>query len=154
MLNPTIMLNRVRYETPVRRGLNKRGLILSRWGGMGSHRYAVGFAGDQTHTWKGLKFLPKFTSTSANAAYGFWSHDTYGGEPSLSSDWELNTRWIQYSVFSPIFRFHDKGEAVGSCADTDTCAKVEIWVCYYFVKLKCCTGCDSNKECLWNQPLK
>ncbi len=46
-LNPTIMLNRIR-------GGKKGSLILSRFGGVGSHKYTVGFTGDQMHTWVGL----------------------------------------------------------------------------------------------------
>ena len=37
--------------------------ILSRFGGVGSQRYSVGFTGDQTHDWAGLRYLPYFTLT-------------------------------------------------------------------------------------------
>jgi hypothetical protein len=48
----------------------KRQIILSRFGGTGSHRYSVGFAGDQIHVWEGLQTLPGFTATSSNVGYG------------------------------------------------------------------------------------
>eukprot|EP00392_Amoebophrya_sp_AT5.2_P000689 g690.t1 len=132
-LNPTVMLNSVR--TLVRTGaaraphVEQRSAILSRFPGVGGHRYPVGFAGDQAHTWAGLKYLPYFTSTASNVAFGFWSHDIYGGTRvnKVSQDPELNTRWIQYGVLSPIFRMHEKGESTGPCADDDSCSRVLIW---------------------------
>lgn len=124
-LNPTAVLNKARYEARARRGEHERGLILSRWPGLGGHRYAVGFSGDQKHTWKGLKFLPLFTATAANVGFGFWSHDTYGG---AGPDSELKTRWIQLGAYMPVMRFHDKGEGTGACADDPSgCARILPW---------------------------
>ncbi len=42
-------------------GLNKRPFIYHRWGGLGSHRYPLGFSGDTYATWETLAFLPWFT---------------------------------------------------------------------------------------------
>ncbi|CAD7928428.1 unnamed protein product [Amoebophrya sp. A25] len=128
-LNPTVMLNAVRSQRIAIPTPGERGVILSRFPGIGGHRYPVGFAGDQAHTWTGLQYLPFFTSTASNVGFGYWSHDIYGGmrTAEYSHDWELNTRWIQYGVYSPIFRMHDKGESVGPCADTDSCSHVSIW---------------------------
>jgi alpha-glucosidase (family GH31 glycosyl hydrolase) len=84
---------------------NKRPFIFSRWGGLGNHRYPIGFSGDTIITWDSLAFQPYFTSTAANVGYGWWSHDIgghYGGSPSP----ELYARWVQYGVFSPILRLH------------------------------------------------
>ena len=48
--NPTLMLNKLRVTSPKRQSAiklkRKRGMVLSRWGGLGSHRYPVGFSGD------------------------------------------------------------------------------------------------------------
>jgi hypothetical protein len=126
-INPTIVLNMLRSSDPSRHGEDRRSMILSRWGGLGNHRYPVGFSGDQHHTWNALAFLPYFTSTSANVAFNYWSHDTVGGSGGLSKDYELSVRWVQTSAWSPVFRFHDKGEATGDCAMDDTCAKVVPW---------------------------
>lgn len=123
-LSPTAVLNRLRSEGPLRRGENLRPMILSRWGGLGSHRYPVGFSGDQEHTWEGLSFLPYFTSTAANVAFNYWSHDTTGGQ---HTDYELSVRWAQLSAWSPIFRFHDKGQGVGPCAIKGTCDQAVPW---------------------------
>eukprot|EP00928_Gymnodinium_smaydae_P030258 TRINITY_DN22546_c0_g3_i1.p1 TRINITY_DN22546_c0_g3~~TRINITY_DN22546_c0_g3_i1.p1 ORF type:complete len:903 (-),score=95.05 TRINITY_DN22546_c0_g3_i1:79-2787(-) len=126
-INPTIVLNRLRATDAQRHGENKRPMILSRWGGLGNHKYPVGFSGDQYHTWKGLEFLPYFTSTAANVAYGYWSHDTVGGDHDLADDYEFSVRWYQTSAWSPILRMHDKGAGTGGCATSTTCARVVPW---------------------------
>lgn len=90
----------------------ERPLLYHRWGGMGNHRYQIGFSGDAIISWKSLDFQPYFTSTASNVLYGYWSHDLgghmFGNVPDDQKkiDPELYTRWMQYGVFSPIFRTH------------------------------------------------
>lgn len=84
---------------------DKRPLILSRYAGLGSHRYPLGFSGDSHITWKSLDFQPYFTNNAANAGYTWWSHDI-GGHMRGYQDDELYLRWLQYGVFSPINRLH------------------------------------------------
>ncbi|WP_407341626.1 TIM-barrel domain-containing protein [Pengzhenrongella phosphoraccumulans] len=102
-LDPLWMLNRVHYLDSGREG--KRPLILSRYAGLGSHRYPVGFSGDTITTWASLDFQPYFTATAANVGYFWWSHDI-GGHLGGAKDIELTTRWFQLGVFSPINRLH------------------------------------------------
>lgn len=83
----------------------KRPLILSRFAGIGSQRYPLGFSGDTVQTWKSLDFQPYFTSTASNVAYSWWSHDI-GGHCRGYRDDELYLRWVQFGVFSPINRLH------------------------------------------------
>lgn len=83
----------------------KEPLILSRYCGLGSHRYPLGFSGDTYVTWKTLKYLPYFTATASNAGYSWWSHDI-GGHQGGSKDDELYVRFLQFGVFSPINRLH------------------------------------------------
>ena len=74
--NPTILLNHLRSTDNLRAGNALRGMILARWGGMGTHRYQVGFSGDvQELSWTDLAFQPYFSLTASNVGYGFWSHD-------------------------------------------------------------------------------
>lgn len=80
-------------------------LILSRYAGIGSHRYPLGFSGDTHITWDTLKYLPYFTATASNIGYTWWSHDIGGHMLGEKSD-ELYLRQIQYGVFSPINRLH------------------------------------------------
>ena len=83
----------------------KRPLILSRYSGLGSHRYPLGFSGDTFCTWKSLDFQPYFTNCAANAGYTWWSHDIGGHMRGVQDD-ELYLRWLQYGVFSPNNRLH------------------------------------------------
>jgi alpha-glucosidase (family GH31 glycosyl hydrolase) len=83
----------------------QRSFIFSRWGGLGNHRYPIGFSGDTIVAWESLAYQPYFTATAANVCYGWWSHDI-GGHMSGIEDPELYTRWVQFGVFSPILRLH------------------------------------------------
>lgn len=80
-------------------------MILSRYAGLGSHRYPLGFSGDTAINWKVLDFQPYFTSTASNAAYSWWSHDIGGHHMGYRDD-DLYIRWLQFGVFSPIMRLH------------------------------------------------
>ena len=80
-------------------------LILSRYCGVGAHRYPLGFSGDTHVTWNSLAYIPYFTSTATNVGYTWWSHDI-GGHKSGIKDDELYVRYVQFGVFSPINRLH------------------------------------------------
>ncbi len=101
--DPLWMLNHYLYTDNARHG--RYPLTLSRYAGLGSHRYPLGFSGDTVMTWESLDFQPYFTNCAANAGYGWWSHDIGGHTRGVWND-ELQVRWLQYGVFSPIFRLH------------------------------------------------
>ena len=103
IISPLWMLNHTHYLASMRNG--DRGLIFSRFSGYGSQRFPIGFSGDTYTAWESLEFQPYFTVTASNIGYGWWSHDI-GGHCGGDRDDELNTRWVQFGVFSPIFRFH------------------------------------------------
>jgi len=103
-LDPLFWLNHLHFFNRARDG-KTRPFIFSRWGGLGSQRYPIGFSGDTYVTWDTLQFQPYFTATAANVGYGWWSHDI-GGHMGGVEEPELFTRWVQYGVFSPIFRMH------------------------------------------------
>lgn len=90
-----------------------RPLILSRYCGIGSHRYPLGFTGDTHMTWKSLDYIPYFTAVATNAGYTWWSHDI-GGHMHGGKDDELYVRYLQFGVFSPINRLHGCGEMVAT----------------------------------------
>ena len=102
-LDPLWALNH--YHTLDMDRAGKRPLILSRYAGLGSHRYPLGFSGDTIVTWKSLAFQPYFTANAANAGYTWWSHDIGGHMHGIQDD-ELYLRWLQFGVFSPINRLH------------------------------------------------
>ena len=102
-LDPLWALNHFHYLDSARG--EKRPLILSRYAGLGSHRYPLGFSGDTIVSWKSLDFQPYFTNCAANAGYTWWSHDIGGHMRGVQDD-ELYLRWLQLGVFSPINRLH------------------------------------------------
>jgi alpha-glucosidase len=102
-VSPTWWLNYVHFTDQQREG--KRPLLFHRWGGLGNHRYQIGFSGDTVSVWDSLAFQPWFTATAANVGYAYWSHDIGGHMPG-AVDPELYTRWIQFGAFSPILRTH------------------------------------------------
>lgn len=103
-LNPTWWLNYAFYSNMEREG-RERPIILARWGGLGNHRYQVGFSGDVISDWSSLAFQPYFTATAANVGFGYWSHDIGGHIPGPVAP-ELYTRWVQWGALSPILRTH------------------------------------------------
>lgn len=102
-LDPLWLLNHYHYLDSTRGG--RRPLILSRYAGLGSHRYPLGFSGDTAINWSVLDFQPYFTANAANCGYTWWSHDI-GGHHMGAHDDELYIRWLQLGVFSPIIRLH------------------------------------------------
>ena len=102
-LDPLWLLNHYHFLDSARNG--KRPMTFSRYAGPGSHRYPVGFSGDTLITWESLDFQPYFTSTASNIGYGWWSHDIGGHMLGYKND-EMEARWYQFGVFSPINRLH------------------------------------------------
>lgn len=113
-LSNTFWLNYTFFQDKVRQTASMgprapRAMIYHRWGGIGSHRYQVGFSGDCYATWDVLRYLPYFTATASNVGYGYWGHDIGGHiqAPGVNAtDPELYLRWIQEGVFTPIFKTH------------------------------------------------
>ena len=107
-LSNTFWLNHTFMQHAAERG-DERPMIYHRWGGLGSHRYQIGFSGDTYATWETLAFLPWFTSTASNVCYGYWGHDIGGHmthDRKEPTNPEMYLRWLQYGVFTPIFKTH------------------------------------------------
>lgn len=132
--NPTFWLSRLRSTDRHRKGDSRRGLVLSRFGGLGAHRFQVGFSGDVLDLdWPNMRYQPYFSATASNVGFSYWSHDIVGP----SGDDELFTRWTQVGAFSGTMRFHDRGLASGNCNNVPSsnatsawlpqCATVEPW---------------------------
>lgn len=116
-LSNTWWLNHLFY-THMQRTAPERALIYHRWGGMGNHRYQIGFSGDSVISWPSLAYQPYFTATASNVLYGWWSHDIGGHffaettpERERHIDPELYLRWMQFGTYSPILRTHSSKEA-------------------------------------------
>ena len=86
----------------------KRGMLLSRYGGLGTHRYGVFFTGDTRSQWGVLQRLCEFNIRAGHTGMGYISHDTGGfAHPKAPLiDPILYIRWLQFGVFNPVLRFH------------------------------------------------
>ena len=129
-MNPTIWTDKMRVTDPIRQGVNKRGVVLARFGGLGNHRYQHGFSGDvKGLTWSNLAYQPYFSMTASNVLYGFWSHDIEGPR----ADPEMYVRWLQWGAWSAIMRSHERGMSAGGCNgaqpwhDPRQCSVVRPW---------------------------
>lgn len=108
-LGQTFWCNHVFFNEMDHNRPDRRPMIYHRWGGLGSHRYQIGFSGDTYINFPTLDFEPYFTATASNVGYGYWGHDLGGHqvrEAEMTNDPELLLRWIQFGVFTPIFRTH------------------------------------------------
>ena len=107
-LSETFWCNHVFFNEAQKRD-KLRPVIFHRWGGLGSHRYQIGFSGDANISYEALDFEPYFTATASNVGYGYWGHDLGGhmySNDELINNPNLVLRWIQFGVFTPIFRTH------------------------------------------------
>ncbi len=102
-LDPLWILNHFHFLDSGKDG--KRPITFSRYANAGSHRYPIGFSGDTITTWDSLDFQPYFTANASNIGYGWWSHDVGGHMMGYKND-EMEARWVQLGVYSPIMRLH------------------------------------------------
>ena len=128
-LDPLWALNHFHYLDNCKQ--DRRGMILSRFAGLGGHRYPFGFSGDTIATWKSLDFQPYFTANATNVGYTCWSHDI-GGFKTGVRERELFVRWIQFGVFSPVLRMHSSNNPFTSKEPWVYGKQVEEIVSYYF----------------------
>ena len=104
-LSNTWWLNYTTF-TDMERNRETRPMLYHRWGGLGNHRYQIGFSGDTYISWSSLDFQPYFNSTASNVLYGYWSHDIGGHMGAKNIDPEMYIRWMQFGALSPILRTH------------------------------------------------
>lgn len=84
-----------------------RPLVLTRSPLVAPHNAGILYSGETIVSWNTLKFLPFYNSLAANKGISWWSHDV-GGYKGGIEDSELYLRYIEFSTFSPIFRFSAK----------------------------------------------
>jgi len=107
-LSTQLWLNRFYFEAAKRAKDCRRPLILSRWGGISSHKYPLQFSGDTHSSFETLKYQISFTHRGGNIGAAYWSHDIGGFLGDKIPD-DLFIRWIQFGCFSPVFRTHSCG---------------------------------------------
>ncbi len=110
-----LVCNKTFFEESERDG--KRGMLLARYGGLGSHRYGGFFTGDDNSDWHVLRLQVEFNIRAAGVGIGHISHDL-GGFMIPRSQLVKNAagvelvdpprylRWLQFGVFNSIMRFH------------------------------------------------
>ncbi|MDE5636952.1 MAG: glycoside hydrolase family 31 protein [Alistipes sp.] len=108
-LSNTWWLNYV-FFSQMEKNRDVRPMLYHRWGGLGNHRYQIGFSGDTFISWASLEFQPYFNHTASNVLYGYWSHDI-GGHMHGEIDPEMYIRWMQFGALSPIMRTHSSKDA-------------------------------------------
>jgi alpha-glucosidase len=64
-VTPTWWINYVHFTDQEREG--RRPILFHRWGGLGNHRYQIGFSGDTVSVWDSLAFQPWFTGVMTSA---------------------------------------------------------------------------------------
>lgn len=147
-LDPLPWLNHLHFRDSARRGT--RPMLYSRWGGLGNHRYPIGFSGDAYTTWESLAFQPYFTATAANVCYGWWSHDIGGhfGE----ADAELYARWVQFGAVNPCLRLHSTKDPLAERrpwafnADVSKAAKAAFQFRYQLLPYLYSTASSASKN--------
>ena len=126
-LGETFWCNHVFFEDMRLNRPELRPVIYHRWGGLGSHRYPIAFSGDTGSRWSTLGYLAYFTSNASNVCYAYWGHDIGGHTDIDNSDLELFLRWMQFGVYTPIFRTH---------ATKDGSVERRIWKLDNFTQLR------------------
>ena len=101
-----LLTSKAYYETSEVDG--RRGMLLGRYGGLGSHRYGVYFTGDTHAQWDVLRSQCEFNIRAGQVGMAYVSHDIGGfiHPESPLIDPVLYMRWLEFGVFSPILRFH------------------------------------------------
>jgi alpha-glucosidase (family GH31 glycosyl hydrolase) len=101
-----LLCSKVFYEAT--EGVGRRGMLLGRYGGLGSHRYGVFFTGDTASQWEVLASECEFTLRAGQVGMAYVSHDIGGfsHSPAPLLDPDLYIRWLQFGALSPVLRFH------------------------------------------------
>lgn len=97
---------RMLYEGYAKDFPNERLFTLGRAGYAGSQRYGLlPWSGDVSRTWSGLQAqLPVMLGMGLSGIP--YMHSDAGGFAGADRDSELYIRWMQFAVFSPVFRPH------------------------------------------------
>ncbi len=83
---------------------DRRIVALTRSPLVAPHKAGILYSGETFVSWNTLRFLPFYNSMAANNGVVWWSHDV-GGFKGGVEDSELYLRYVEFSCFSPIFRF-------------------------------------------------
>lgn len=99
-----LLANKLAYEAQIELSPDVRPWNFSRSGYAGIQRYAHTWGGDAPSTWDSLKVAIQMSISMGLSGQNQFGHDTGGFMGSPSS--ELFTRWLEFSLFTPLFRNH------------------------------------------------
>eukprot|EP01051_Picozoa_sp_SAG22_P000749 SAG22_NODE_23_length_31399_cov_35.631313_18_plen_961_part_00 len=78
---------------------------------LGGHRYPAAWTGDVSGSYESLRaHVELFPAASATMLYPFFSADLGGFQPASSLTPERYVRWLQWAIWTPIFRTHGSGD--------------------------------------------
>ena len=128
-----LVANKTFFEESARGG--RRGMLLARYGGLGSHRYGGYFTGDTASDYDVLRLQCEFNIRAGGVGLSNISHDIGGFALPRSQirkssrgveiiEPERYLRWLQFGVFNPILRFHS-APGCGSRRPDDYDAELE-----------------------------
>lgn len=101
----TLLMTRASYEAQKRSRPAERPFLISRSGSPGIQRYAQTWSGDNTTSWRTLRYnIPMGLGLSLSGMPNT-GHDV-GGLVGDKPDPELLVRWVQNGVFHPRFNMH------------------------------------------------
>jgi alpha-glucosidase len=97
-----LLMTRTTYEAQARRFPDERVFTVTRAGPPGVQRYAQTWSGDNTTSWRTLRWNIRMGLTMSLSGMFNTGHDV-GGFAGPVPDPELLVRWVQSGVFSPRF---------------------------------------------------
>ena len=106
-LDPLWLLNHFHFLDSARNG--NRPLTFSRYAGIGSHRYPVGFSGDTVVSWESLR-LPARVHRDRLQRRLRLVEPRHRRALLRRQGRRARTRWVQFGVFSPILRLHSTAD--------------------------------------------
>ncbi len=111
------LMSRATYEGLKKLRPEKRPFVLTRATFSGGQRYAAVWTGDNIASWEHLRLANIQSQRLSISGFSFVGSDVGGfvNQP----DGELFVRWLQLSVFHPLFRVHSMGNNVDGSAEID-----------------------------------
>lgn len=104
---------------------NQRPFILMRSGYSGSQRFGmIPWSGDVSRSWGGLQSQTEIALQMGMQGMAYM-HSDLGGFAGDYFDNELYLRWLQFGVFSPIFRPHAQEDVASEVAYKDVATKAK-----------------------------
>lgn len=139
-----LVANKTFFEESGRNG--RRGMLLARYGGLGSHRYGAFFTGDAMSDYNVLRLQCEFNIRAGGVGLSSISHDIGGFFLPRSQvqksktgvaiiDPERYVRWLQFGVFNPVLRFHS-APGCGSRRPDDYDAELGGTVCRDWLRVR------------------